>query len=97
MNAETDPAAWDQVLEKALSEAETALDGDDFEVAFGCLDAMELGHPDDADTVTWDRVRELRLRHQKLGERMRSAQGRLQAAMGKTGSSRRAVRAYGAR
>ena len=91
-SAERAPTTWDQHLEMLMGHAGRALDEGDFVQAFETLSTFAF--PDDAEAVSIDRLDALKRQHDVLGERMKLAQQQLQAAMGKSGNSRKAVRAY---
>jgi hypothetical protein len=96
MNTEAAPdtsaPSWDQHLESLMGHAGRALDEGDFVEALETLSTF--GFPDDMASVSVDRLDALKRQHEVLGERMKRAQEQLQAAMGKSGNSRKAVRAY---
>jgi hypothetical protein len=97
MSAEPTPdtPTWDQHLESLMGHAGRALEEGDFVEALEALSTF--GFPDDIEAVSVDRLDALKRQHDVLGERMRRAQQELQAQMGKSGTSRKAVRAYGRR
>jgi hypothetical protein len=95
MSAETETTAaprWDQHLEALMGDAGRALDEGDFVEALEALNTFAI--PDDGEPVSAERLDALRRQHDVLGERMARAQQQLQADVGKSGNSRKAVRAY---
>lgn len=93
--APDDVATWDQHLEVLMDHAGRALDEGDFVEALDRMSAFTF--PAGGEALSVDRLDALKRQHDVLGERMRRAQQELQASMGKSGTSRKAVRAYGRR
>ena len=98
MSTDAEPSAvpsWDQHLEALMGHAGRALDEGDFVEALEVLTTFAF--PEDSEEVSVDRLDALKRQHDVLGERMKRAQEQLQAQMGKSGNSRKAVRAYNRR